>query len=209
MQAKQKKESGNMEKKTDLRILKTHKALCDAFFHMLEEKKFEDITVNELCERSMVRRATFYKHFADKYEFFAFFIREIQDSFNTDIKEYKKEENPCSYYVYLFKNSVRLLKEHQKIVDSVLKSSVFPTLLEIISDEIYRNVLLNMNETIKAGMSLSVSTEFLASFYTGGIVQTLRLWLTMPNQVSEDKLADEVEKIISVFYIGNQEMDNL
>ena len=198
-----------MEKKTDLRILKTHKALCDAFFHMLEEKKFEDITVNELCERSMVRRATFYKHFADKYEFFAFFIREIQDSFNTDIKEYKKEENPCSYYVYLFKNSVRLLKEHQKIVDSVLKSSVFPTLLEIISDEIYRNVLLNMNETIKAGMSLSVSTEFLASFYTGGIVQTLRLWLTMPNQVSEDKLADEVEKIISVFYIGNQEMDNL
>ena len=61
----------------DLRVLKTYKSLYEAFFKMLEEKKFEDITVNELCERAMVRRATFYKHFADKYEFFAFFVNPI------------------------------------------------------------------------------------------------------------------------------------
>ena len=60
-----------MEKKVDLRILKTHKALCETFSTLLEEKKFEEITVNELCQRAMVRRATFYKHFADKYEYFA------------------------------------------------------------------------------------------------------------------------------------------
>ena len=65
-----------MEQKMDLRIRKTYKALKDTFLELLSEKKFEDITVNELCERAMVRRATFYKHFADKYDFFAFFIRE-------------------------------------------------------------------------------------------------------------------------------------
>lgn len=197
-----------MEQKTDLRILKTHKALCDAFFHMLEEKRFEDITVNELCERAMVRRATFYKHFADKYEFFGFFIREIKESFYMEDGE-KQEEDLSSprYFVYFFRKSVRFLTEHRKIVDSVLKSSVFPTLLEIFSEEMYRNVLLNMKEVVRAGMPLSVSTEFLASFYTGGIVQILRLWLMTPNKMTEDELVSEVEKIIDTFYKGNKELE--
>lgn len=197
-----------MEQKTDLRILKTHKALCEAFFHMLEEKRFEDITVNELCERAMVRRATFYKHFADKYEFFGFFIREVKESFYMEEGE-KQEEDLSSphYFVHYFRKSVRFLTEHRKIVDSVLKSSVFPTLLEIFSEEMYRNVLLNMKEVVRAGMPLSVSTEFLASFYTGGIVQILRLWLMAPNGMTEDELVNEVEKMIDAFYKGNKELE--
>ena len=62
-----------MEEKTDLRIRKTYKALCDAFVNILEKKRFDDLTVNELCDEAMIRRATFYKHFADKYDFFFFF----------------------------------------------------------------------------------------------------------------------------------------
>ena len=42
-----------MEEKTDLRILKTRKALSDAFLVLLCEKRFEDITVSELCDRAM------------------------------------------------------------------------------------------------------------------------------------------------------------
>ena len=66
-----------MEKKTDLRIQKTYLALQNAFEALLEEKRFEELTVNELCDKAMIRRTTFYKHFADKYEFFAFYIREM------------------------------------------------------------------------------------------------------------------------------------
>ena len=62
-----------MEEKTDLRIRKTYKALCDAFVTILEKKRFDDLTVNELCDEAMIRRAAFHKHFADKYDFFFFF----------------------------------------------------------------------------------------------------------------------------------------
>ena len=61
-----------MEKKLDLRIQKTYQALHNAFTILLEEKNFEEITVNELCDAAMIRRTTFYKHFADKYEYFQF-----------------------------------------------------------------------------------------------------------------------------------------
>ena len=193
-----------MEQKMDLRVLKTYKSLYEAFFKMLEEKKFEDITVNELCERAMVRRATFYKHFADKYEFFAFFVRGTQDEFNANVLDYDYEDSPYSYYVYLLKNSVKLLKEHKKIVDNVLKSSAFPTLLEIVSEEVYRNVLLHMKQNVRDGMAIAVSPDILASFYTGGIVQCLRCWVTMPDQVTEEKMVEDIEKILTLFALGNE-----
>ena len=74
-----------MEQNLDLRIQKTYLSLKIAFASLMEEKRFEDITVNELCQRAMLRRTTFYKHFADKYEFFAFYIRELTDSFRDQL----------------------------------------------------------------------------------------------------------------------------
>ena len=71
-----------MEQKTDLRIQKTYRALTLAFFQMLGEMRFEDIRVSELCERAMIRKSTFYKHFGDKYELLAFIVRQEQEKFN-------------------------------------------------------------------------------------------------------------------------------
>ena len=42
----------------DLRIKKTYRALFDAFTELLEEHRFEDLTVAMLCDRAMIRRTT-------------------------------------------------------------------------------------------------------------------------------------------------------
>ena len=55
-----------MEKKLDLRVQKTRAALTSSLYSLLCEKGLNEITVTELCDRAMVRKATFYKHFADK-----------------------------------------------------------------------------------------------------------------------------------------------
>ena len=59
------------------RIKKTYRALFDAFTELLEEHRFEDLTVAMLCDRAMIRRTTFYKHFRDKNDYFAFYIDEL------------------------------------------------------------------------------------------------------------------------------------
>ena len=74
-----------MEQHVDLRIQKTYHLLHKAFTGLMEEKGFEAITVGELCEHAMIRRATFYKHFADKYEYFSFYMKEIFASFRAQL----------------------------------------------------------------------------------------------------------------------------
>lgn len=62
--------SGNevyMEKKTDLRIEKTEKAIKNAFIELRAKKPLEKITVKELCELALINKSTFYSHYEDIY----------------------------------------------------------------------------------------------------------------------------------------------
>ena len=188
-----------MNTKTDLRIIKTHKALCESFAALIEKKKFEEITVNELCDHAMIRRATFYKHFADKYEFFAFFVQQIQESI---IKQYSgtQANSPGSsseYYLFVFHGAIRFLSGHIQLVNNILHSSVFSTLLDILSLEIQRNILLHLTDESENKICQPADAHVLSAFLAGGIIQLLRYWLTNSDTVSAEKICSEFEKILS------------
>ncbi|HUX12517.1 MAG TPA: TetR family transcriptional regulator [Spirochaetia bacterium] len=53
--------------KSDPRITRTRALIEDAFLAVMEDKGFEDLTVNDVTERAGINRVTFYSHFVDKY----------------------------------------------------------------------------------------------------------------------------------------------
>lgn len=57
-----------MSQKKDLRVRRTHKLLQQAFIELVVEDGFEAMTVQTLAECAMINRATFYRHFEDKYD---------------------------------------------------------------------------------------------------------------------------------------------
>lgn len=52
----------------DLRTRRTRAALRDALLALIEEKGFEAIVVQDLADRALINRVTFYRHYRDKYE---------------------------------------------------------------------------------------------------------------------------------------------
>lgn len=52
--------------KEDRRTRRTRQLLRDAVLELLKEKRFEDISVQDIIERADVARSTFYVHYADK-----------------------------------------------------------------------------------------------------------------------------------------------
>ena len=57
-----------METNIDRRILKSQKAIQNAFLEMLLKDGFDMITIKELTEKADISRKTFYLHYVDKYE---------------------------------------------------------------------------------------------------------------------------------------------
>ena len=187
------------EGKSDLRIIKTRKALYTAFTMLLGEKSFEDITVNELCEKAMVRRATFYKHFADKYDFFAFFVRDTREEFSLEFPAVVTKENLNDYLLSLIQHALHYFKDNQAIIRNVLNSNALLSLVDIFSEEMYRDILLRLNEINQGEPSSATPNKSLAAFYSGGIVRLLRLWLTNSSEITELKMLADFQEILNAF----------
>jgi AcrR family transcriptional regulator len=64
-------------KPLDLRVRRTRHLLQQAFMELMTEKDFQAITVQDIADRAMVNRATFYDHFVDKYALLTASITEM------------------------------------------------------------------------------------------------------------------------------------
>ena len=56
------------EKKTDIRIVKTRRAIQAAFLELMKEKGFAAVTVKDIIQEAEINRSTFYAHYEDKYD---------------------------------------------------------------------------------------------------------------------------------------------
>ncbi|MDG0809170.1 TetR/AcrR family transcriptional regulator [Cohnella rhizosphaerae] len=54
--------------RTDPRVLRTRQLIRDAFNALIPNKDIKDITIGDITKRATINRATFYAHYADKYE---------------------------------------------------------------------------------------------------------------------------------------------
>jgi AcrR family transcriptional regulator len=68
-----------MQNLEDLRVRRTRKLLQQALLEAASEKGFAHVTVRDITERAMVNRATFYRHYEDKYDLLTHYIEELSE----------------------------------------------------------------------------------------------------------------------------------
>ncbi|MBQ7387454.1 MAG: TetR/AcrR family transcriptional regulator C-terminal domain-containing protein [Clostridia bacterium] len=188
--------------KEDLRVRKTKKALSEAFFALLNEKPFEEITINELCERADVRRATFYKHYTDKFNFLTSVIKSLRDRFDTLIWKSEKPDTTAKYYVAYAKRVVGFITENEQIINNLMNSDLLPSCFGIIVEQNYIDTRDRLEKSTSAGMKLCAPIETVAMMCAGGVAHTIYEWLAGGMKKDPDVLADEIGDVV-LSILGN------
>ena len=70
----------------DLRVIKTKKYIEESFIYLLRQKDFNKITVQDILDRALINRSTFYKHYTDKYQLAENLCNEVFDLLITGVK---------------------------------------------------------------------------------------------------------------------------
>ena len=188
-----------MEEKIDLRIRKTYLALHNAFLSILEEKRFDDLTVNELCERAMIRRTTFYKHFADKYEYFSFYIKEVVATFQDRLDPDVAEGEVHAYLLHMCRELICFLQRHNRFVQNIRDSNAFPLLLSILLDQISEDVKQVLYRANAEKNVDKKQIQGISAFYAGGLLNTFF-------QYSKHDILIDEEQLISIVSMFNEKM---
>ena len=186
-----------VEKKTDLRVERTYLALHQAFTELLGEKKFEEFTVNELCQRAMIRRTTFYKHFADKYEYFTFYIREVSDSFLKQLPPESNPDNLLDYYSYMSAQLLIFMQENEKLVQHIMESNMFPVLLNLLTSHTRSEFLQRLRNSPDFSQAGNDTMEILASFFAGGTTSAFLLSIQKGSAMDSQVLLQTMSSILA------------
>jgi len=72
--------------KTDRRVLRTRDTLGDALIALMQEKCFDEITVQDVLDRAGVGRSTFYVHYSDKNDLFLSDVEDFLENVSTALK---------------------------------------------------------------------------------------------------------------------------
>ena len=99
----------------------------------------------------------------------------------------------------MFRQVVHYLAEHMAMVQNAMSSNAFSILLDILADEIRVSFLEELSKGGSAKILETVQPEFAASYYSGGIIQILRQWMTSKKALSEEVLVEQYTALLGTF----------
>ena len=188
-----------------MRVKIKKKALSDYFMSLLAEKSFEEITVNELCDAAGIRRATFYKHYNDKFSFLTSYTRSLRDRFDNNIWKLGEPAPDKEYYVAYAKRIVGFICENISAFENLISNDLFPSVMAIIIEQNYKDTCEHLEKSVAAGMVLHASVSATANMFTGGVANIIHYWLKNGRKQSADEIANEIGAMISALIVNSVE----
>ncbi|MBQ8844616.1 MAG: TetR/AcrR family transcriptional regulator C-terminal domain-containing protein [Clostridia bacterium] len=180
-------------KKEDLRIIRTKKLLSSTLLNMLETQSIEDISIVDICQKSLIHRTTFYSHFKDKYDLFKYTFNVLKNEIiDINLLETKSYENLVKNTSECILNYIE--KNHVKI-SNILKNNHAEKIIYIVEKDIeigIKYLVKNYtNQTLE-----NLETQSIISFLTGGITNLLYWWTQNIDYYSKEEMIRSLENLI-------------
>ena len=186
----------------DLRIRRTHKLLFDSLTSLLTEKSFDDIRISDICDKAMVHRTTFYKHFEDKYQLLDFLLRQLIQDFEEKSLQYTPGDNSKQYYTNLFRLLLEHMSENKKMYSiGLLNNGSAMKQLQKIVLECIKSKLENDEAN---GIKFIVPIAIIAEFYSPALVYSAGEWLEEGMPISIDQMVEYCDTIVAGLHITHE-----
>lgn len=156
----------------DLRVRRTHKLLWEALMAELSERSFEQITVRDICERAMVHRTTFYKHYEDKYALLEQGMRQMYDVLLANVETPVPSVNdPHTVLVRIFVH----VAEHQQFYKHMLSEN--GQFQKLIKEYITESMKVKVSTLPSVEQAPVVLPAIQSQFFAGAFIGILTWWL--------------------------------
>lgn len=177
------------QKRSDLRILRTKKAIYGAFIEILGEKGLEAITIKDITTKANINRATFYHHFQDKYDLLEQCEQSIiekinQIMFESDILEWDHPRAVKQYHQVLTK-LLKYIHSQAPFLQALLGPkgdlSFQEKIKTILAESLFKNKKVIENH--------SVPSQYLISYLASAHLGIIQQWLQGEGKETPEKIA--------------------
>lgn len=186
-------------KKTDLRVKRTNKMIIDAFIHLVEKSRFEQVTVQDIADEAMINRATFYAHYKDKQDLYETIFDYALTAFTSVLNpaELVKGNLIKVKHIELVMTKIYSnIQENRKFYLTIMDGSANEILRKKIADILNEQYADIFNRLKITENDIEVPMDFIIEYMTSIFVGTLHWWLTTDSQMTPEHLAKLVIKLV-------------
>lgn len=182
--------------KTDTRIVRTVSLLKSALFDLLKTTSYDSISVIDICDRAMVHRTTFYKHFDNKEQLLIAALGDKREKIFGDLAAKRQFESPKEIYMYIAYNGFDYLAKHKASVLAIYRNLNNDDVFNVAKRGLERSIkyLFLQNRPFK---NYPVPIDIMTAFYTGGMINLLQWWLNDGGSYSAEDMLRYVNMILS------------
>lgn len=175
--------NGHMRQKEQSRQM-----IENAFFELLEEKEYSQITVSEIVQRADVARRTFYRLYENKegiiQHYFSRLCNEYQNSYQA-LERYDLKQIAKDFFSFWYQQRANLLKLHNAGVDYVLYHGISNASTEVIRRRV-----------ADEGLRQSPEMQYFADYSVGGFINLLFRWINSGMEGTPEQYAKTVSGAI-------------
>ncbi len=182
---------------TDPRVLRTDKLLQEALIEISAERGFDAVTVGDIARRAAVNRATFYRHYQDKYDLLEHIFQDAIRQFVSDlgppgeVARVIDPQHPPERWVRFFTH----FAEHERLYHTLLGRMGSAWFVARIRD--YFIELINEREQQRAQLPAfrgkkfesKMPREVAMTLMSNLLVSTIAWWLESGKQYSPQQIA--------------------
>lgn len=188
-----------MNKKTDLRILRTNKSIRKAFYELIQEKGYEAITIQDIADLAMINRNTFYLHYQNKPDL-------LDTCMNDLLSELKDVAVQCPISASPFSTS-KLETVMQAVLEHISCNTSFYYAMLVDENRIYpfrtkmENIIKDkLNEgwnPVQGNSSLAISKELLLEFLVSSFMGVVIWWLKNEQPLPASEVSSQFSRIVA------------
>ena len=179
--------------KTDLRVIKTKKAIRNAFAELLSEKDIQKITIKDIADTAVINRKTFYNYYAGVYSVVDEIENEIIMAFIDALRDVDFKQLLHEPYE-IFKKLTSIINSDLDFYSHLMKMDSNASLIS----KIIQALELNVKKTFSEQISINKSTLDLAFDYAvAGMITVYQKWFNSDRTQSIEDISKSLSIIIS------------
>jgi AcrR family transcriptional regulator len=178
--------------KPDRRINRTRETLYQALSALMLEKRYDDITVQDIIDRANVGRSTFYAHFQDKEDLSMSNLVHILDSL-TGAMEHSSLD---SYNLLPGRALFEHIREHYPVFKALTTGRGMDMFFNQGQEYWNKRMADHLQAMLPEGQEPKIPIPILAQFISGTIVTLLKWWVDNKMPYTSDTMAEIVEQLL-------------
>lgn len=169
-------------KTADRRIQRTRQSLRDALLSLLQERGWDDLSVQDICERADVGRSTFYVHFQNKGELLAGSLNDLRMMLSKQAAE--TGHGKAAGALTFVRGLIEHIQDQRRLCRSIFGRRSGHVVQMRFREMVAKLVAEDLSQHASAGWRRDAATHYIA----GALVELLAWWVDAKNPRSAEEI---------------------